>query len=286
MPGENYLGTEKVNALDAFNPEIVDNIDLDGLSEEQMAEALKKAKATPSAGADEGKTETGKTKPKPKADAVDGEEDLSGGGKKPDEISMLKQQNEQLVEIVKRLANQARAPQPREPEAPKEINFFDGMEGDDIPTVQDLNKTLGQFLGAIQSVMQQAVMPLTRTNYNETVTSFLPKAFEVEPELEDALSKGNVNLVKYHVARLVQKLSESGENESGKPKPKGAKPWEDAQTLVDRIQSNLKKPGAPSDAAPASPLGRMSLIDDMDDADFGKLVEGVIAGSKRISRRK
>lgn len=284
MSGENELGTEKINALDAFNPEIVDNIDLDGLNEEQMAEALKKAKATPSAGADDDK-----------ADAVDGEKDLTGGGKKPDakggetdELSTLKQQNEQLVEIVKRLANQGRAPQQqREPETKKDINFFDGKEEDDIPTVQEINKILSQFMGAIQYVMQQAVMPLTRTNYNETVTSFLPKAFEAEPELEDALSKGNVNLVKYHVARLVQKLSESGENKGGeKPKPKGAKPGEDAQTLVDRIQNNLKKPGAPSDAAPASPLGRMALIDDMDDADFGKLVEGVISGSKRITRRK
>jgi hypothetical protein len=30
----------------------------------------------------------------------------------------------------------------------------------------------------------------------------------------------------------------------------------------------------------------MSLIDNMNDDDFGQLVEGVIGGSKKISRRK
>jgi hypothetical protein len=132
--------------------------------------------------------------------------------------------------------------------------------------------------------MQTAVMPMTKTGYTETVQTYLPKAYEAEPELANAIKAGNQGLINYHLARLVQKLSEGGG--VGKPKPKGGKPVDDAQSLVDRITKNLKKPGAPSDAAPASPLGRMAALDDMDDADFGKLVEGVIAGSKSISRKK
>lgn len=142
---------------------------------------------------------------------------------------------------------------------PDRKDDFDGMSDDDVLTVGELKKALGQKEQQFQMSLQELRMTQKYPDYQETITKYLPDVIKQNPSLRDSLQKTQDYELAYYLAR---------NSDSYKQEHKKVKRNEDAERMVQ----NANQVGTLSSVGNTSPMSQARRYKEMSDADFEKMV--------------
>lgn len=206
---------------------------------------------------------------------------MAGGGKKDEDkivdpkvteienrLNEMGKTNEMLMGLIQRLA-QGKAPQETQAQ---EINFFKDIEGDDVPTASQINNALVSLTQVVKQALTGINTRTSKSDFNDVVSD-LPNLLKERPDLAQAMQTGDMNLIQYHMADMFRQLK-------GKGKPNN----DEMPDEVQRILTNLGKPGPSALTNSRQPANKGQWVDNLNDDDFGKLVNQVINGNTRIGK--
>lgn len=163
-------------------------------------------------------------------------------------------------------ANVGRGQGEAEEPKPKEPDYFDGMEDDEVVTVADVKKLMTHRSEADRLAMTQFQVMFQYPDYREVVQNHLMNALQhADPALIAAIrdeKNPHRHAVAYFLAKTdpeyQKKLAESklpgGETPPGETLPAGEVKPDEGQTIVD----NLTKPGT---AGPGGASGGLGMAD-------------------------
>lgn len=186
-----------------------------------------------------------------------------------------------LMDLLGRLANR----EPAQPQKAQDLNFFPESEdpSTDVPTTGQINRALASMMQAIQQGFQNLSTVASKSDYSDVVNTHLPALLRERPELSQAINKGNVQALQYHLADLYRQLK-SGKGKQGGDEEGGDADLDNLPDNVKKILGNLGKPGNARNAATAVPASKGKWVDNLNDEDFGKLVNAVINDSIPIGK--
>lgn len=137
---------------------------------------------------------------------------------------------------------------------------FDGLSEDDVLTVKDLKRALGEKEKQFQMSIQELRMTQKYPDYQQIVTQYLPDVLKQNPGLRESLSKSQ----DYELAYYLAKNSDAYKSQS-----KSAKKNADAE----RIVQNANRAGSLSSVGQTSPISEAKRFKDMSDDEFKKTVQ-------------
>ncbi len=143
---------------------------------------------------------------------------------------------------------------------PKPKDDFDGMTDDDVLTVGEFKKAIGNKEKQYQSSIQELRMTQTYPDYQETVTKYLPEVLKQNPGLRNTLENSQDFELAYYLAKNCDLY---------KTDHKKVKQNADAE----RIVQNANRAGSLSSVGQTSPINEARRFKDMSDADFKKTVQ-------------
>ena len=148
-------------------------------------------------------------------------------------------------------ANQSE-PAVKEPE-------MDGLQDDDVLTVREAKKFLGQIKTDYKTSVDELRVQQKYPDYNEIVTQYLPDVIKKNPALKTTLQKDDN---RYELAYFLAKNSDNYRETN-----RAAKKSSDAQRIVE----NGQRAGSLSSVGMSAPQSKVSGIRNMSDADFMKM---------------
>jgi len=137
---------------------------------------------------------------------------------------------------------------------------FDGLSEDDVLTVKDLKKALGDKEKQFQMTIQELRMTQKYPDYQQIVTQYLPEVLKQNPGLRDTLA----NSQDYELAYYLAKNSDSYKS-SSKAEKKNAD--------AERIVQNANRAGSLSSVGQTSPISEAKRFKEMSDDEFKKTVQ-------------
>lgn len=178
-----------------------------------------------------------------------------------DALQAERSQRQALQDEVKLMKDhlslmQANQSQPKA--KPKED--FEGMSEDDVLTVRDFKKALGDRENQFNSTIQELRMTQKYPDYQDVVTRYLPEVLKQNPGLQNTL----VNSQDYELAYYLAKNSDTYKT-TNKKATKNA----DAQRIVE----NSNKVGSLSSVGPTSPISEAKRYKTMSDSEFKKAAQ-------------
>ncbi len=165
------------------------------------------------------------------------------------ERQQLQEQNKLLQDHMA-LMQANTAPQP----APQDE--MSGMSDDDVLTVGEAKKFLGQIQNNYQTSVEELRVQTKYNDYNDVVTKYLPDVIKNNPALKTTLQNDpNKHELAYYLAR---------NSDAYRGAHHEAKKSDDAQ----RIVQNGQRPGSLSAVGSTSPQSQVRNIKNMADKDF------------------
>lgn len=143
--------------------------------------------------------------------------------------------------------------------SPKKDDFSD-LSDDDVLTVKDLKKTLGEKEKQFQMTISELRMTQKYPDYQQVITQYLPEVLKKNPSLRDTLSRSQ----DYELAYYLAKNSDEYKNQN-----KSAKKNADAE----RIVQNSSRAGSLSSIGKSSPISEAKRYKDMSENEFKSLVQ-------------
>ncbi len=137
---------------------------------------------------------------------------------------------------------------------------FDGLSEDDVLTVKDLKRALGQKEKEFQMTIQELQMTQKYPDYQQIVTQYLPEVLKQNPGLRESLTKSQDYELAYYLAK---------NSDAYKTQSKSAKKNADAE----RIVQNANRAGSLSSVGQTSPISEAKRFKDMSDDEFKKTVQ-------------
>lgn len=142
-------------------------------------------------------------------------------------------------------------------EAPKDD--LNNLADDDVFTVGEAKKFLGQMNSNYQMSLQEIKMMQKHPDYQETVTKYLPEVLKQNPGLRKTLEQTQDFELAYYLAK---------NSDSFKASNKSAKKNADAE----RIVQNANRAGSLSSVGHTSPISEAKRYKDMSDSEFRDLM--------------
>jgi len=169
------------------------------------------------------------------------------------ERQQLQEQNKLLQDHMS-LMQANNAPQPAQQQ-----DEMSGLADDDVLTVGEAKKYLGQIQQSYQTSVEELRVQQKYSDYNEVVTKYLPEVIQKNPALKATL-QNDPN--RYELAYYLAQNSDSY---------RGAKKEAKKSAEAQRIIENGQKAGNLSSVGSTSPQSQVSNIKNMSDADFMKM---------------
>jgi len=144
--------------------------------------------------------------------------------------------------------------------AAQQKDEFDGLSEDDVLTVKDLKKALGQKEKQFQTTIQELRMTQRYPDYQQVVTQYLPEVLKQNPSLKDTLIQSQDYELAYYLAK---------NSDAYKSSHKKAQKNADAE----RIVQNAQRAGSLSSVGQTTPMSEAKQYKNMSDADFKKQVQ-------------
>lgn len=137
---------------------------------------------------------------------------------------------------------------------------FSDLSEDDVLTVKDLKKALGEKEKQFQMTISELRMTQKYPDYQQVITQYLPEVLKKNPSLRDTLSRSQ----DYELAYYLAKNSDEYKNQN-----KSAKKNADAE----RIVQNASRAGSLSSIGKSSPISEAKRYKDMSENEFKSLVQ-------------
>lgn len=147
-----------------------------------------------------------------------------------------------------------------QPQQAKPKDEFDGLSEDDVLTVKDLKRALGDKEKQFQMTIQELRMTQKYPDYQQVVTQYLPEVIKQNPSLANTLQ----NSQDYELAYYLAKNSEGYKSEHKKAKKNAD---------AERIVQNANRAGSLSSVGQTSPISEAKRYKDMSDDEFKKTVQ-------------
>ncbi len=169
-----------------------------------------------------------------------------------------RRERQQLQEQMKMLQDHVSLMQANQQQAPKQEDDL-GLTDDDVLTVKEAKKLLGQVQQNYQSSVEELRVQQKYNDYNDVVTKYLPDVIAKNPALKATL-QNDPN--KYELAYFLAKNSDSYRDNKHE-----AKKSADAKRIVE----NGNRAGNLSAVGSTSPQSQVSNFRNMSDDDFMKM---------------
>jgi len=198
-----------------------------------------------------------------------------------EEMKALKEQNQAFANHLEMLRwQQSQVQQPvQQPASP-----FGNADPEDSIKVKDAVRMYQDFNQQIQTNMAELKMAAKRSDYNEVIQKYLPKATQEDPDLIQEIQRSqNPYLTAYLAAKASKAYREesmSSYRATPNQGPQQAAPK--AEIDIDKVIANSKQSGnLASVANNAGPAGQHPQFSSMSDAEFRQYKSGIRYGSKR-----
>jgi hypothetical protein len=158
--------------------------------------------------------------------------------------------------------------------APPDDDPFSGREDDDVITVAEMRKIIGQMSSQIGGSLGEARLAANKSDYAEVVQTHLPSYLQSNPEMVQVL-RALPPALRPALAYRLGTLAPEYAAKKSQLKLAG-QPNEDAA----RIAANKAKPNMAGKGG-GSPLAKAGLYETMDDAELERTIAQVKMGSSR-----
>jgi len=169
-----------------------------------------------------------------------------------------RKERQQLQEQMKMLQDHVALMQANKPAAEQQDEYA-GMSDDDVLTVGEAKKFIGQLQNQYQTGLDELKVQQKYRDYDQVVKEYLPEVIKVNPALRQTL-QNDPN--RYELAYFLAKNSDAYREKNHK-----AKKSADAE----RIVQNGQQPGSLSAMGSNAPTQTPSAYNNMSDAEFMKL---------------
>jgi len=170
-------------------------------------------------------------------------------------------------------ANAARQYQDNPP--PKERQFLDGMNEEDIPNVGELRREWDQKERAYQERLEELQVAQQHPDYAEVLEKFVVPLIKQKPHLAEGIHGArNKSLFAYELGKMAQQMQAQVATPAPQERPAAATRTENAQRIVE----NSRKPGTLSQAGGQGALSKADYYSSMSDADFMKFASKNLDG--------
>jgi len=135
---------------------------------------------------------------------------------------------------------------------------FEGLSEDDVLTVKDLKKALGDKEKQFQMTIQELKMTQKHPDYQDVITKYLPEVLNNNPSLRNTLTSSQ----DYELAYYLAKNSDSYKRENKRTKKNAD---------AERIVQNAERAGSLSSVGQTSPINEAKRYKNMTDEEFTAL---------------
>jgi len=177
-----------------------------------------------------------------------------------DALQAERNERQKLQDEVQMMRNHLALLQSNSSQPQKAKDEFDDMSEDDVITVRELKKALGEKEKQFNMTIQELKMTQKYPDYQQVITQYLPEVIKQNPSLASTLQHSQ----DYELAYYLAKNSDSYKKEYKKTK-KSAE--------AERIVQNANRAGSLSSVGQTTPMSEAKNYKHMSDDDFKKMAQ-------------
>lgn len=168
------------------------------------------------------------------------------------------------IDVLRANMRQEPAPQPKQPAR----EMFDGMKGEDVPSVAEIRQEWQQREAGYLSRLEELQVQQQHPDYVEVIEKFTLPLMKQKPHLLQGIqNSSNSALTAYELGKMAQQISAA----QAPPPPVKS---EAAQKMVD----NSRKPGSLAQSGGQGALSQADYFASMSDQEFMKMASRNLEG--------